>query len=48
MLSLSGGSLLWFDSQKEASDMSGIDSRRISDCCYNKQKLAGGYKWEFY
>lgn len=48
MLSLSGESLLWFDSQKEANNMLGIDSRRISDCCRGIRKTAGGYKWEFY
>lgn len=24
-----------------------IDNASISRCCYNKQEMAGGYKWRF-
>ena len=47
MLTLDNKPLLMFDSQAKAGEMTGINYRRISACCTNKEKTAGGYKWEF-
>jgi hypothetical protein len=48
MSTLDNKPLLWFDSQAEASKMSGVPQPNISLCCSGKYKTAGGYKWEFY
>ena len=37
---------IW-DSQKEASDATGIAIQSISNCCNGKLKTAGGYRWSF-
>jgi hypothetical protein len=47
MLSLNNEPLLWFDSIKEASEMSGANNSSISQCCNNTRKTAGNYKWRF-
>lgn len=48
MLCLNDKPLLIFNSQTEASKMTGIDSRRISDCCNGRKKQGGNYKWKHY
>lgn len=37
---------IW-DSQKEASEVTGIPQQNISKCCNGKLKTAGGYRWSF-
>lgn len=37
---------IW-NSQKEASRMTGIPQQNISRCCNGKLKTAGGYRWSF-
>lgn len=37
---------IW-DSQKEASEVTGICQQNISKCCNGKLKTAGGYRWSF-
>lgn len=36
-----------WDSQKEASEITGISHVSISQCCNGKIKTAGGYRWSF-
>lgn len=40
-----GNELKRFNSMKEASKITGVNGRRISDVCLNKRNKAGGYKW---
>lgn len=37
---------IW-DTQKEASRVTGIPQASISACCNSKLKTAGGYRWSF-
>ena len=37
---------IW-DTQKEASLVTGISNVYISMCCYGRMKSAGGYRWSF-
>ena len=37
---------IW-DTQKEASEVTGIAQQNISMCCYGKLKTAGGFRWSF-
>ena len=37
---------IW-DSQKEASEVTGISQPLISMCCNGKTKTAGGFRWSF-
>ena len=37
---------IW-DTQKEASEVTGVPSAYISMCCYGRMKLAGGFRWSF-
>lgn len=34
-------------SGKHAEIVTGINSRKISDCCYGRRKSSGGYRWAF-
>ena len=45
MMDLNGNELKRFNSMKEASKITGVNGRRISDVCLNKRNKAGGYKW---
>lgn len=36
-----------WDSQKEASEVTGIERGNISKCCHGKLKTAGGFRWSF-
>jgi len=48
MIGSKGNTLATFKSIKFASDSTNINRLSISLVCRNKQKAAGGYKWEFY
>jgi hypothetical protein len=37
---------IW-DSQIEASEVTGVLQQSISKCCYGKLKTAGGFRWCF-
>ena len=37
---------IW-DTQKEASEVTGIRQQSISLCCHSKIKTAGGFRWCF-
>ena len=37
---------IW-DTQKEASEVTGVAQQSISKCCYGLLKTAGGFKWCF-
>ena len=37
---------IW-NTQKEASEVTGIRQSNISMCCHGKVKTAGGFKWSF-
>lgn len=37
---------IW-DTQKEASEVTGVCQQGISLCCYGKLKTAGGFRWCF-
>ena len=37
---------IW-DSQLEASEVTGISQSNISHCCNGKTKTAGGFRWSF-
>lgn len=36
-----------FNSQREASEKTGVCRSSITRCCTNKRKTAGGYKWKY-
>ena len=38
---------LW-ESQIEASQITGVAQSSISACCYGRLKTAGGFRWSFY
>ena len=42
-----GGLIRIWDTQKEASEATGVPSTYISMCCYGRMKLAGGFRWSF-
>lgn len=37
---------IW-DTQKEASEVTGVSQQNISACCYGRTKTAGGFRWSF-
>ena len=37
---------IW-ETQKEASRVTGVAQPSISACCYGKLKTAGGFRWSF-
>ena len=37
---------IW-DTQKEASEVTGVAQQSISRCCYGELKTAGGFRWCF-
>ena len=43
----SGELIKIWDSQKEASEVTGIAQPSISHCCHGKLKTAGGFRWCF-
>ena len=46
-LTKDGKVIRFWDSQKEASRMTGIPQQNISKCCNGKLKTAGGFCWVF-
>ena len=46
-LTKDGKVIRFWDSQKEASRMTGIAQPSISQCCNGKLKTAGGFCWVF-
>lgn len=46
-LTKDGFVIRFWESQKEASRVTGISQQNISKCCNGKLKTAGGYCWVF-
>lgn len=46
-LTLDGETIALFNSMTEASKSTGIDRGSINNCCLNKRKTAGNFRWEY-